>query len=61
MSEEQQLLFVLGGGLDSGITLSSAALDRAKERLKQLLLVRGLACWVWWAGWAAAGAGHALQ
>lgn len=41
MSEDQQLAFVLGGGLDGGATLSEPALDRCTDRLKQLLLVYG--------------------
>lgn len=41
MSEAQQLSFVLGGGLDGGATLSDPALERATDRLKQLLLVYG--------------------
>lgn len=45
MSEKQLLQFVVGGGLDGGCTLSPAALQRSKERVKHLLLVSGSAWW----------------
>lgn len=43
LSEGQLIEFALGGGLDGGATRNEAALARAIERLKKLLLVGTLA------------------